>query len=202
MRLDNEPAAVLMGHPLLFEKQKEIPRDEIDTEDFQHNLAVLRNSQSRLMGIGLAAPQIGWAARVLCLGIDEETRERYAGAPDVPFQFWINPKIRAVSPTTSWGWEGCISVPGIRGWIERPSHVDVEGWNEKGEFVQMRMNNFAAKVFQHELDHLNGTLFLMRVNDINLIVPLESMEQQDEWAKNWPTPNARKTPGGKLSPTR
>ncbi|MCY4329649.1 MAG: peptide deformylase [Endozoicomonadaceae bacterium] len=202
MRLDNEPAAVLMGHPSLFEKQKEISADKIHSDDFQHNLMVLKNSQYRLDGIGLAAPQIGWMARVFCLGIDNNNRNRYAGAPDIPFQFWINPKIRAVSPTTSWGWEGCISVPGIRGWIERPSHVDVEGLNEKGEVVQMRMTGFAAKVFQHELDHLNGTLFTMRVSDIHLVVPMESMKYQSQWAKKWPTPSANKTPPGVLSPSR
>lgn len=202
MRLDNEPLALLMGHPLLFEKQKEMPVSQIHSDDFQHNLNILKNSQSRLNGIGLASPQIGWAARVLCLGISDENRARYPNAPDIPFQYWINPKIRAVSPTTSWAWEGCISVPGVRGWVERPSHVDIEGYNEKGESIYVRMNDFMARVFQHELDHVNGMLFPMRIQDINLLVPSDALLQQQGWAKNWPTSNARKTTPGALSPAR
>jgi len=202
MRLEAEPPPHYIGQPLLFAKQKETPVNEISSDDFQHNLNVLKNSQSRLMGIGLAAPQIGWAARVLSLGIDEVSRERYPQALDIPFQFWINPKIKAVSPTTCWAWEGCISVPGVRGWVERPSHVDVEGYNELGRCVQMRMSGFLARVFQHELDHVNGILFPMRVQNIQLIVPNESMKNQEQWAKDWPTANARKTPLGALSPVR
>ena len=200
MRLDNEPPAVLMGHPLLFEKQKEVSVDTIASEDFQHNLSVLKSSQDRLQGIGLAAPQISWPVRALSLGID--AGQQPASALDIPFQIWINPRVKAVSPTTCWAWEGCLSVPGISGWVERPSHIDVEGYDENSQMRQVRMNGFMARVFQHELDHLNGILFPMRIQDIHLLIPSSSMGFQEDWARDWPTANARKASYGMLSPAR
>ena len=203
MKLNNEPSLVLIGNPLLFEKQKPIPVENIITEEMKHNLNILKNSQLSEQGIGIAAPQIGWNAKIFSMGIINETgNDRYSEAPEIPFQFWINPKITAVSPTTNWTWEGCLSVPGIRGWIERPSHIDVEGYNEKGELIKERLNDYRARVFQHEFDHLNGMLFPMRAHNVSMIIPFESMSFQSEWAKDWPTANAKKTSPGQLCSSR
>ncbi len=199
MRLTDNPDVLIMGHPLLFEHQPQVSLDDIILEDFQHNLQVLRNTQLVTNGVGLAAPQIGWPVRVLSLGISEINRNRYPQAPDIPFRFWLNPQITDFSKDTCWTWEACLSVPGMRAWIERPSSITVCGYNENGERQQVNLDSFSARVMQHEMDHLDGMLFPMRAHDKTMIIPNEAIELQHQWADNWPTKNARKTVRGQIS---
>lgn len=202
MRLPDQPDVLLMGHPILFREHHQVCLDDLKTEDFLHNLDVLKEQQVRSQGIGLAAPQIGWEARVMSLGISEINRFRYPKAPDIPFCFWINPQVVEFSKETCWTWEACLSVPGLRGWVERPRTIKVSGYDENGLRKEVEMTDFPARVMQHELDHLNGILFPMRVDDKSLIIPNQSIEHQEEWAENWPTPNARNTLRGQISPDR
>ncbi len=202
MRLPEKLEVLLMGVPLLFEIQPEVDITDIDSEDFKHNLNVMQQSHHDQIGVGLAAPQVGWPVRVLTIGISDENRQRYPAAPDIPFQFWINPRIHEKSEATSWGWEGCLSLPGVRGWVERHNQIEVSGYDQHGNLHERTLEGFEAKVFQHEFDHLDGIVFTMRVEDIGLIIPNESIFKQDEWAEDWPTPAARKSPRGALSPCR
>ncbi len=199
IQLENEPNPVYMGDPLLFKKQDDVDLEIIQSEVFQNNLQILRKSQTRLEGIGLAAPQIGWGVQTMCLGIEPAEDGSPVPIPGLEFQFWINPTIQKKSEETNWGWEGCISVPGIRGWVERPAEVEVSGYNEKGEAVSRTLNGFVARVFQHEVDHLDGILFLMRMPDIQFVVPTESLDRQSDWPEDWPTTQARNTFPGVLS---
>ncbi|WP_422444290.1 MULTISPECIES: peptide deformylase [unclassified Endozoicomonas] len=89
MRLPDSPDLVIMGDPLLFQQHQQVCVDDILTDDFQHNLQTLRNRQIEANGIGIAAPQIGWGARVLCIGVTEETKSRYPAVPDIPLSFWM-----------------------------------------------------------------------------------------------------------------
>ncbi|MBE8215997.1 MAG: peptide deformylase [Endozoicomonadaceae bacterium] len=200
-KLEANPDAVYMGHPLLFKKQDNVDVSLISSETFQHNLDVLKRAQFRLEGIGLAAVQIGWGVQAMCLGIEPE-EDTPCPVPGLEFQFWINPEIKKKSDETNWTWEGCISVPGIRGWIERSAEIEVSGYNEEGTLISRSLNGFVARVFQHELDHLNGILFLNRMPDISLVVPSDSLDRQNTWLEDWPTVNARKTLPGTLSSTR
>ncbi|MGI9277909.1 MAG: peptide deformylase [Endozoicomonas sp.] len=202
MKLPVQPEVLIMGHPLLFQSQPQVSVDTINTGDFRHNLKVLKQQQIDTQGVGLAAPQVGWAARVLSMGISDENRSRYPRAPDIPFCFWINPEIIDVSDETCWTWEACLSVPGMRAWIERPSEVRVAGYDHQGERVEQELSGFVARVMQHEMDHLNGILFPKMVEDKSLIIPNEAIFRQDQWADDWPTPSARVTPRGQISPTR
>ena len=202
MRLPDQPDLLVMGHPLLFQAQRQISLDVLSDSDFKHNLQVLRKIQIDTNGIGLAAPQVGWPVRVLSVGISDVNRKRYPQAPDIPFGFWINPQVTDFSKETCWAWEACLSVPGMRAWVERPKQITVIGYNDKGERVEASMEGFAGRVMQHELDHLNGKLFPMIVDDKALIIPNEAMEHQDSWADNWPTSNARVTPRGQISEER
>ncbi|WP_062260082.1 peptide deformylase [Endozoicomonas arenosclerae] len=202
MRLNENPEVLLMGHPLLFQEQPQVVVGDIASDDFQHNLEILKQKQVSTQGVGLAAPQLGWSARVLSVGISEINRSRYPQAPDIPFQFWINPQISDFSQTTCWTWEACLSVPGMRAWIERPESITVAGYNELGERQEKALTGFPARVMQHELDHLNGKLFPMRVEDKSLIIPNLSIEHQESWAEGWPTENAHKTPRGQISQHR
>ncbi len=199
MKLDNNPEILIMGQPLLFEVQTEIPVTDITTADFQHNLNVLQSAQIASQGIGIAAPQIGWKACALTLGISKDNQHRYPQAPKIPSEYWINPSIVECSQKTCWGWEGCLSLPGIRAWVERPESVRVTGYDENGQQLEKELHGFHARVFQHEIDHLNGILFTMRVNDTSHIIPDISIQNQSQWPANWPTANARNTPRGELS---
>ena len=202
MRLTDNPDVLIMGHPILFQEQRQVSLDELADEDFIHNLHVLRKIQLETNGVGLAAPQVGWPVRVLSLGISDVNRKRYPQAPDIPFGFWINPQIIAFSKETCWTWEACLSVPGVRAWIERPKKITVVGYNDRGERIEVEMDGFTGRVMQHELDHLDGKLFPERVEDQALIIPNEAMEHQNEWADHWPTANARITPRGQIAEER
>ena len=202
MRLPDSPDLVIMGDPLLIQQHQQVSVDEIYTEDFQHNLTILRKRQLEANGIGIAAPQIGWEVRVLCLGLSEDTKVRYPKVPDIPLSFWINPQVIEVSKETCWTWEGCLSVPGIRGWVNRPARAKVRGINDHGETIEADLSGFAARVMLHEMDHLDGVLFPDRVDDAKLMISNASLEIQGGWPQNWPTGNARITPPGTISKER
>ena len=95
-------------------------------------------------------------------------------------------------------WEGCLSVPGMRGWVERPQAIVLQGTNEKGQHVQVKLDGLAARVAQHELDHLDGILFPARVPGTQFLVPQASMDKQDKWGADWPSPGSRRTKLGEL----
>ncbi|CAK0848630.1 unnamed protein product [Prorocentrum cordatum] len=147
-------------------------------------------------GIGIAAPQIGWWTRAMCFGING-SNPRYPDAGSVPFQFWVNPEIVWSSSDTNWMWEGCLSVPGMRGWVERPKEVRLRGLDERGVEREVSMSGLEARVAQHELDHLDGTLFPERVTGARFLVPQQVFDAREGWAEDWPSPGSRRTgPGG------
>lgn len=199
MPIATNPDLKVMGAPILFQSQPQVSMADIATDEFQETLETLKRKQFDANGIGIAAPQVGWAARVLCLGISDDNRERYPLVSNIPFQFWINPQITHFSKDTCWAWEGCLSVPGIRGWVNRPSAVNVCGYNQEGERIEVELDGFSARVMQHEIDHLDGVLFPMRMEETKLIIPNASMENQALWPEGWPTPHARITRPGEIS---
>ena len=179
--------------------------DSIILDDSSSNMIdMLRKCQKTYGGIGIAACQVGWRTRIFCMGIDDEdivARARYPNAPPFPFQVWINPTITPLPERggTSWFWEGCLSVPGIRGWVERPNCVLISGWNEHGEYIKEKeLDGLPARVAQHEFDHLDGILFPQRALPGTLL-PVKSFEIQDRWPDNWPTPGSRTTNPGAFS---
>ncbi|WP_257264935.1 peptide deformylase [Endozoicomonas sp. ONNA2] len=202
MRLSDNPDLLIMGDPLLFQQHHQVSVEDILTDDFQHNLHTLRKKQIEANGVGIAAPQIGWGIRVLCTGVSKQTKSRYPSVPDIPLSFWINPQIIEVSQETCWTWEGCLSVPGIRGWVNRPANLRVRGFDDQGKIIEATLDGFAARVMLHEIDHLDGILFPERIDETKLMVPSISMESQGSWPENWPTSNARMTPPGMISAER
>ncbi len=188
-----------MGSRILLETQPEVPTQTIGTEAFRQKLSALKNAQALAGGIGIAAPQVGWSARVMLLGLTAAAKKRYPQAPAVPFEVWINPVIHSFSTETCWAWEGCLSVPGLRGWIERPSTITARGMDEKGQVIKKTLDGFTARVFQHEADHLDGILFPQRAHNTRHIIPDDILANQGEWADEWPTPGARNTAPGALS---
>jgi peptide deformylase len=115
-------------------------------------------------GAGIAAPQIGIDLRVVIFGI--ASHPNYPDADAVPQTVLINPVIEALSPHEEEGWEGCLSVPGMRGWVPRFSHIRYRGHDANGQSIDRTASDFHARVVQHECDHLDGTLYPRRIRDL------------------------------------
>ena len=192
------PPLVFLGQPALMRPQEPVTKRALASLDFQHQLQVLAKCMQHYGGIGIAAPQIGWNARVFCIGIDDDSA-RYPGAAPIPFEYWINPQIKTSSDSRNWAWEGCLSVPGMRGWVQRPAEVIATGLDENGASKERVFDGFAARVFQHEFDHLDGILYTSRVHNSGWLVPDASMAEQSDWPADWPSTGARTTGPGELS---
>ncbi len=134
-------------------------------------LADMRDTMQALQGVGLAAPQIGVGLRVVIFGSPAEAAEpeknpRYPDADAVPYTILINPVITPLSDSTEEGWEGCLSVPGLRGSVPRYLKIRYQGYDEHGALIDRAVSGFHARVVQHECDHLDGILYPMRINDM------------------------------------
>lgn len=117
-------------------------------------------------GVGIAAPQIGCNKRVIIFGF--ERSERYPNEKPVPFTVLINPTYEALSDEITDSWEGCLSVPGLRGLVSRYKKIKYSGFDPEGNLISRIAENFHARVIQHECDHLDGILFPQRLKDIRL----------------------------------
>lgn len=152
-----------MGHPLLLEKSHEVK--EFSTKELQHLIRDLRDTMRAEEGAGIAAPQIGVLRRVVIFGVSKDN-PRYPGRGEVPDTVLINPVITALDDEMDDGWEGCLSVPGMRGLVPRYKRVSYRGFDEHGELVERTVEGFHARVVQHECDHLDGILYPMKVQDM------------------------------------
>ena len=144
-------------------------------------LADMRDTMARLNGAGLAAPQIGVDLRVVIFGTGQ-INPRYPQAPVVPPTVLINPCIEIVDASEEGGWEGCLSVPGLRGWVPRYRSVRYRGTGEFGEPVERTAAGFHARVVQHECDHLDGWLYPMRMRDLSRFGFVEELAQDTRLA--------------------
>lgn len=149
-----------LGHPLL--RQTAEPVANVDDAEFQSELDRLMSFVMDRGGMGIAAPQVGISRQFFILSSHPNTRYPYA--PDVPAFFVINPDIISVSDTISKDWEGCLSLPGIRGLVPRYDRIEVRYQTREGEWLETSYEGFLARVFQHEYDHLHGRVFLDRVD--------------------------------------
>jgi peptide deformylase len=119
-----------------------------------------------LEGAGLAAPQIGVSKRVVIFGV--EANSRYPEVEAVPATVLINPRIEVLDNTMEDGWEGCLSVPGLRGLVPRYTHIRYHGVDQYGEHIDREVHGFHARVVQHEYDHLDGILYPQRIKDLRM----------------------------------
>ena len=151
-----------MGDPRLL--QQALPVTEFNGPELETLLQDMRDTMLSAGGVGLAAPQIGVSVQVVMFGFEHS--ERYPDAPPVPMTVLINPVIEALDPDQEEGWEGCLSVPGLRGWVPRHTRIRYRGQNAQGEPIERIVDGFHARVVQHECDHLWGTLYPMRMTDL------------------------------------
>ena len=150
-----------MGDPRLLARSA--PVERFGTPELAALLADMRDTMDHLNGAGLAAPQIGVALRVVIFGVSGNPR--YPEAEEVPHTILINPEIEPLAEELEEGWEGCLSVPGLRGWVPRYRRIRFSGRDHDGVRLVREVDGFHARVVQHECDHLDGILYPMRVRD-------------------------------------
>lgn len=153
-----------MGTPSLLEVS--LPVAEFDTGALHDLITDMFDTMADYSGAGLAAPQIGVNQRVVIFGV--EKNPRYPDVEEVPTTVLINPDIEYLSDEGEVGWEGCLSVPGMRGAVNRCSHIRYSGFDQYGAKIERTATGFHARVVQHEVDHLDGILYPMRIDDMTL----------------------------------
>lgn len=151
-----------MGDPRLLQKSQ--PVEAFDTPELHALLQDMRDTMAHLDGAGLAAPQIGVGLQVVIFGVRRTPRR--PDVDEVPETVLINPVLTALSEETAEGWEGCLSVPGMRGLVRRYKRLRYQGFDEKGNPIDRSVDGFHAVVVQHEVDHLHGILYPMRIEDM------------------------------------
>ena len=156
-----------MGEPVLLQKALAIKK--FDTPELHALIEDLEDTMKHLNGAGIAAPQIGVSQRVVIFGqkeIDVAKNPRYPDAVDVPYTVLINPVLTPIGTAMEDGWEGCLSVPGMRGVVPRYERLHYKGFDQFGNPIDRMVSGFHARVVQHECDHLDGILYPMRIADL------------------------------------
>ncbi len=152
-----------MGDPRLLEKAA--PVAAFGTPELHALLQDMRDTMAALNGAGLAAPQIGVGLQVVIFGVD--ANPRYPEASPVPHTVLINPVLTPLGKEMEAGWEGCLSIPGLRGLVPRYKQLCYQGFDQFGNPIDRTVSGFHARVVQHECDHLQGILYPMRIGDMS-----------------------------------
>ena len=155
-------AVLRMGDPRLLQVAERI--GAFGTAELHELITDMRDTMAALNGAGLAAPQIGVPLRVVIFGV--ESNPRYPEAPEIPYTVLVNPLIEPLGVAIEEGWEGCLSVPGMRGLVPRFRSIRYHGYDAEGGLVDRTVHDFHARVVQHEVDHLDGVLYPMRIRNL------------------------------------
>jgi peptide deformylase len=155
-----------MGHPVLRSRARALDPAEVRAAVMQKFIDDMMDTMLEYEGIGLAAPQVHEGVRLFVAGIDD-------GAGKMRVLPFVNPVITPLSADKAEDWEGCLSIPDIRGKVPRFTHVRIEALDRKGKPFQMELHNFQARVVQHEADHLDGVLFFDRMARFESLTFLE-----------------------------
>jgi peptide deformylase len=151
-----------MGHPLLLQSAAAV--EAFDTPELHALITDMQDTMQHMNGAGIAAPQIGVSQRVVIFGVGHNPR--YPDAEQVPYTVLINPVLTFVGDEMEDGWEGCLSVPGMRGIVPRYQRLHYKGFDQYGQVIDRLVSGFHARVVQHECDHLDGILYPMRIQDL------------------------------------
>jgi peptide deformylase len=153
---------IRMGDPRLLEKSK--PVERFDTPELHALVRDLEDTMRAMNGAGIAAPQIAVSQRVVIFGGFKSPR--YPDADEVPYTVLVNPVLEPLANEMEDGWEGCLSVPGMRGVVPRYTRLRYRGFDQYGKSIDRAVSGFHARVVQHECDHLDGILYPMRIRDL------------------------------------
>ena len=152
-----------MGDPRLLSLAK--PIESFGTAQLTKLIQDMRETMIANDGAGLAAPQIGVDLRVVMFGF--ESNDRYPDVAPIPFTVLVNPQLTPLADEIEEGWEGCLSLPGLRGWVPRFTRLRYRGFDPQGNAIDRSVEGFHARVVQHECDHLDGILYPMRMTDLS-----------------------------------
>lgn len=152
-----------MGDPVLL--QQALPVKAFDTPELHELIQDMQDTMQHMNGAGIAAPQIGVSQRVVIFGVGHNPR--YPDAEQVPYTILINPVLKFIGEEIEDGWEGCLSVPGMRGIVPRYQRLHYKGFDQFGNVIDRLVSGFHARVVQHECDHLDGVLYPMRIQDLS-----------------------------------
>ena len=158
-----------MGNPMLREMASEFSKEEILHEDTKELLVDMWETLDSAGGIGLAAPQIGVSKQLAVIKLSEDSN-RYPDMETTEPYVIFNPQITVLDKEIQGFWEGCLSVPGLRGYVERPRKVRIDYLDENASERIIQVEDFLATVFQHELDHLIGMLYVDRMEDVSTLM--------------------------------
>ncbi|MBV1876482.1 MAG: peptide deformylase [Pseudomonadales bacterium] len=156
-----------MGDPILRKVATPYPINKIGSFEFNQLVQDMQETLHFAQGIGLAAPQIKVSSQLVVIEI-KDTSSRYGEIPAIPFSVYINPTINVINAETKGYWEGCLSVPGMMGFVERPQHIVINYLDQQANSQSLELKGFLATVFQHEFDHLQGKLYVDQLKDMQL----------------------------------
>ncbi len=166
-----------LGHPVLRQVAAQVPVKDIRTPETQRLIDDMVETMREYNGAGLAAPQVHVLQQIAVIEVNGNPR--YPDAPSIPLTVLINPVVTPVTEETEEGWEGCLSVPDMRGMVSRYTTVRLEAYDREGKELDVVAKEFFARVIQHETDHLNGIVYLDRMKDFRTLTHLA------EWNKYW-----------------
>ena len=169
-----------LGHPVLREKALAVPKNEINSPRIQRLIDDMLETMKEYGGIGLAAPQVHEGVRIFVAGVREaDVVTPMDDEVEMPYIALINPELTPIGPTVVSAWEGCLSIPDIRGKVPRPESVQVRALDRKGRRIEFVADGLPARVIQHETDHLDGVLFFDRMGSF------ETLAFMDEFRRYW-----------------
>lgn len=156
-----------LGHPVLRKTAKKVDVEKISSEEIQRLIDDMIDTMQEYDGVGLAAPQVHQSLQISV--IESDKNPRYPEAPDIPLTILINPEVTYMSEEIVEGWESCLSVKDLRGKVSRSAEVNITACDRAGERITLEASGFIAIVLQHEIDHLNGTVYLDRMKDFETL---------------------------------
>jgi peptide deformylase len=172
-----------MGHPVLRDAARAVSASDVSTPEFQRLIDDMLETMAEYQGIGLAAPQVYEGLRLFVAGSDPDAPlGDMADAGRMPLIALVNPEITPMGSAVEIDWEGCLSIPDIRGEVPRARDITVRAMDREGRPIEFRASGFPARVIQHETDHLDGVLFFDRMRSFETLTFLE--EYQRYWAED------------------
>ena len=162
-----------MGHPVLRAKARPLEASEIRSAGVQQLIDDMFETMAEYQGVGLAAPQVHKSVRLFVAGFPEPEDDEEE--PDIPQMALINPEITIVGRESTEDWEGCLSIPDIRGRVPRSRQIVVRAYDRAGKRIEIKASNFTARVMQHETDHLDGVLFFDRMESFESLTFIEEI---------------------------
>ena len=169
-----------MGHPVLRAKARPLEKSEIRSVVVQKLIDDMMDTMAEYHGVGLAAPQVHEGLRLFVAALDDGEEEDEGEAAPLAL---INPEITVIGSELVEDWEGCLSIPDVRGRVPRAREIKVRAYDRKGERIELRAHDFPARVIQHETDHLDGVLFFDRM------ASFQSLTFLDEYSRYWAKSN-------------